>query len=34
MNLEINNFIKNENSSVPTHNKNKGDTVEQTEVSK
>ena len=34
MNLEINNLLKNENSSVPTHNKNKGDTVEQTEVSK
>jgi large subunit ribosomal protein L18 len=31
MNLEIPNFIKNENTNVPTHNKNKGDTVEQTQ---
>jgi len=31
MNLEIPNFIKNENTSVSTHNKNTGDTVEQTQ---
>jgi large subunit ribosomal protein L18 len=31
LNLEIQNFIKNENSSVSTNNKNKEDTVEQTQ---